>query len=355
MKFPSVCLVYNQPVLPSDHPDAASEMEILDTVKRIEAILRDGNFPTSTLPIGYDPFPAFLQLQQTPPDVIFNLFEGFATCTETEAVVAGMFDWLQIPYTGSQAAALSLGRDKFRTKNLLAGAGIPTPAFELQTKIPTTPGELGWPRIVKPAFQDASVGIEQGSVVENLHDYRARIAWVIEHYGPPALVEEFIFGREILVSVIEERDRTEELTILPFSEIVFQPTDQALWPIYSYHAKWDTNSVEYRATPLDVPVILSPDVTMEIERVARACYRLLGCRDYARVDLRLDQNQQIFVLEVNPNPFVNSIAVLDGLEAMKRSHPQFIRDLVWRAYDRGPAKRDASPTHDRLCGNRSSG
>jgi len=334
MNSPHVMVLFNEPVLPKDHPDAASEHEILDTVDRVETILKNGHLITSRLGIGMDPMPLMRSLRQFQPDVVFNLFEGLATRTETEAVVAGLLDWFDIPFTGSPASALTIGRDKYRTKNLLQGAGIPTPKFRIVDRLPVDDWSGVWPRMVKPAFQDASVGIEQGSVVENVRQMERRIAWVIERYGAPVLVEEFIFGREFLVSVIEERNEPGRLTVLPFSEIVFQPTANLLWPIYSYDAKWATDSLEYQATPLDVPVILNPELTHRIESIARASFQLLGCRDYARVDLRVTADDEPYVLEVNPNPFINSIAVQDGLEAMGRSHEQFVQNLAWMAYER---------------------
>jgi len=202
-----------------------------------------------------------------------------------------------------------------------------------------------WPLIVKPAMQDASVGIEQGSVVTTQTELALRVAHVLERYGGPVLIEQFIHGREFLVGMLEEDRATTPsgLTMLPLAEIVFLSRDKTVWPIYSYDAKWRTETKEYRDTPLEVPVSLEPHLMNKIRHMAERAYRLIGCRDYARVDIRLTPNGEPYILEVNPNPFLNSIAIVDGLEAVGRKHADFIVDLAWTALRRGGNSGAKSP------------
>lgn len=339
--MPRVLIVFNRPVLPAAHPDAASEAEILDTVERAADILAGGGFEVDRLGIDWDVTALPRAVAERRPDAVFNLFEGLASQTETEVTLAGTLDWLGVPYTGSPPVALAIGRDKVRTKHLLAGAGLPTPPCRVVHGLPAPEWDAPFPRIVKPACQDASVGIEQGSVVTTHAQMEARVAWVLERYGGPVLVERFVPGREFLVGVVE--DRTGELQVLGFSEIVFRPAEGAspLWPIYSYDAKWSADSPEYKATPLDAPVELPPALTARLQSLARDCFRLLGCRDYARIDVRLSPEGEPFVLEVNPNPFIHSISVIDGLEAIGRTHEGWIRDLASAAVARGRARAAA--------------
>jgi len=336
MPAPHVLLLFNQPVLPPDHPDAAQEHEILDTVERIRRVLRDAQFETSVLGVGQDPSELVANLQRIRPDVVYNLFEGLATCGETEAVVAGLLEWLKIPYTGSTSAALSLGRDKFRSKSMLIGAGLPTAAFKLIENLSQATWDGQWPAIVKPAMQDASVGIEQASVVSTPKQLYARAAVMLERYCEPLLVEQFIRGREFLIGLLEEESAASPsgLTMLPLAEIQFVPCAEPLWPIYSYDAKWKMDTLEYAATPLQVPVYLEYHLLNKMRQIAEKAYRLIGCRDYARVDIRLTQIGEPYILEVNPNPFLNSIAIIDGLKSIGRQHEQFIVDLAWTALKR---------------------
>jgi D-alanine-D-alanine ligase len=274
-------------------------------------------------------------LRHEAPDVVFNLFEGVTVgaCPEavTEAAVAGLLEWLGVPFTGSPAAALALARDKARTKHLLRGAGLPTPAFFVVERPPCPPCELGWPAIVKPACLDASVGIEQASVVTGQAQLEARVAHVLDRYGPPALVEQFVRGREFHVHVIQGADG---LDLLPLAEIEFREQDPSYWPIYTYEAKWNAGTREYEATPLRSPAELAPEPWECLGRIARRAFRLVGCRDYARIDVRMTAAGEFFILEVNPNPSFTSRGVINGFEAFGRTRAQFFRDLVRAALAR---------------------
>jgi D-alanine-D-alanine ligase len=268
---------------------------------------------------------------------VFNLFEGLATDGQTEATAAGILEWLGVSFTGSPAQTLSLGRDKMLTKRLFAGSGLPTPAFMMVEDRPCPPCGIDWPVIVMPARQDGSVGIEQASVVPSQPQMEHRVGQIIERYGAPVLVEQFIRGREFHVTVIEpyNADGLPSVPmVLPLTEVVFEDKDPSVWPIYSFDAKWTVTSREYGTTPLTCPVALEPALHARLERLCGEAFRLLGCRDYARVDVRMTPEGEFYILEVNPNPFINSIAVIDGLEALGRSHAGFLADLMRRALAR---------------------
>jgi D-alanine-D-alanine ligase len=339
-----VLILYNQPVLARDHPESDQEYEVLDSVERVVVALEEAGYRVETLGIGTEPDDLVAGLRRSSPDVVFNLFEGLGGRGETEAVVAGLLEWLEIPFTGSPPHALCLGRDKYRTKSALLGAGLPTPSF-LLVDSPQVPEWTGsWPVMVKPALQDASVGINQGSVVTTPEEMIGRVQYVLERYGPPVLLEEYIAGREIMVSLIDRPDWSEDgsLSVLPLAEIEFLAHNDGLWPIYSYEAKWTLGSVESDYTPLTVPVKFEPEVAAQIVEVSRKAYQLVGCRDYGRVDLRVTAEGRPYILEVNPNPFLHSYALRHGLEEMGRSHSDFITGLVRLALTRrGHARHSA--------------
>src|SRR5262245_22952947 len=136
MTAPHVLILHNSPTLPPDHPDAQSEYDIVHTAREVEAALRPAGFRVSALALGRDPELLLRTLRERQPDVVFNLFEGNPDEGDTEAYVAGLLQWLRIPFTGSPLQALPLARDKIRTKLLLRGAGLPTADFVVVDKLP---------------------------------------------------------------------------------------------------------------------------------------------------------------------------------------------------------------------------
>jgi D-alanine-D-alanine ligase len=339
MKSTRVLILYNEPVLPPSHPDAESEHEIYFTVDEVEKVLVAAGFNVSRLGASREPAKMAAALEKKKADVVFNLFEGTADQPGTEAVVAGLLEWLQIPFTGSPSQCLCLSRTKHITKTLLQGAGLPTAEFFVVEQGPVLTCPIPWPVIVKPAGQDASVGLDQGSVVCDLESLNARVELLIKNYGGPILVEQFIRGREFNVAVIENPT----VQILPISEIRFIDKDPNFWPIVTYDAKWAPGTRDYDSTPPDYPARVSPRLKERVENLAREAFLLMGCRDYARVDFRVKPNGKPYILEVNPNPdFSPNAGLSGGLNSAGSSHAQFTLALVNRALTRGG--REPIPT-----------
>src|SRR3569623_1892619 len=165
-------------------------------------------------------------------------------------------------------------------KRLFLGEGLPTAPFFVfepgQTPLAECP--LKFPVIVKPAQQDASGGIGQQSVATDLDGLNDRVLYLTEQFGQPAIVEEFIFGRELTVALVEMPD----LRLLPGTEVVFPQAGPGYWPLLSYDAKWTKGSAEYETTDYHFKAELSPELAAEIERSAKRTFRLLGARAYAR-------------------------------------------------------------------------
>lgn len=333
MPHPRVLVIFNEPVLPKDHPDAAQEHDVIEATGIVVKILEAAGFPVRQVGFSFDPRVLLDELRDHPPDVVFNMFEGVATQTATEIAVVSLLEWLRVPFTGSPSFAIALGRDKIRTKHLLRGAGVPTADFQVVEGGPPPTWPHAWPAIVKPALQDCSLGIEQASVVTNQVELEHRVAQTIERYGPPVLIEEFLFGREFLANVIDEPDGG--LLMVPVTELRFEhEPGRKLWPIYSYEAKWNEESEEFRRSPYDLAIRLDPVIQEKVNRVVEQAYRLVGLRDCGRVDLRLTEDSRPCVLEVNPNPYLHSEAIIDGLKSVGRTHEQFIEGMVWAAYAR---------------------
>jgi D-alanine-D-alanine ligase len=326
-----VLVLHNQPILPVDHPDADSEHEILYTTEVVQGVLTEAGYEVSTLGVSRDPRVLVNGLVEHRPDVVFNLFEGLADFGNTEAHVAGLLEWLGIPFTGCPFQTLSLARSKHMAKHLLRGAGLPTPEFFVVEELPVPDCPLDWPVIVKPATQDASVGLDQGSVVTNQDRLEERVAHLLETYGGPVLVEQFIRGREFNIGLVEAPD----LMVLPVSEILFVEKDPDYWPIVTYDAKWKPGTRDYEATPPAYPANVTPRLQEKLASLARQAFLLLGCRDYARVDFRVRAGKA-YILEVNPNPDFSPTAGLSGgLQSAGIAHAQFTIELVQRALARG--------------------
>jgi D-alanine-D-alanine ligase len=339
MRPTKVLVLYNEPVLSSDHPDAESEHEILSTVEAVSKALFQAGYEVSRLGVSYDPDLLVSRLRSQRPDVVFNLFEGTAQHGHSEAAMAALLEWLGIPFTGCPAQTLCVARHKPLTKYLLQGAGLPTPAFLVIEGLPVPPCPLEWPVIVKPATQDASVGLDQGSVVTDAQKLKERVQLLLERYGPPVMVEQFIRGRELTVGLIE----APELQVLPVSEILFTEKDPSFWPIVTYDAKWNPGSRDYEATPPRYPADVSARLAKRLGTLAQQAFRLLGCRDYARVDFRVRPTGKPYILEVNPNPDFSPIAgFAAGLKAAGLTHAQYTVELVRNALAR--AAKPGSPS-----------
>ena len=303
MPFPRILVLYNHPILPPDDPDAESEHSVVDVAEDVADVLRDSDFRVSLLALKEDPVQLVNEIRRLKPAAVFNLHEGSIHDGETETYVACILEWLQVPFTGSPARTLTLAHAKHLTKRMLLGAGLPTPDFFVVDRLPLPRRTSDWPVIVKPAQQDASVGMDQESVVTNQKQLERRVAYILEEYGPPVLVEEFIGGRELNVALVEDPN----LRALPASEILFQQ-GPGHWPILTYAGKWRADSLEFIQTPPHCPADISPRLARRVAKLAEEAYRLLGCRDYARVDFRVRPSGQPTILEVNPNPDISDEA-----------------------------------------------
>lgn len=271
-------------------------------------------------------------LQRNPPDVIFNLIEFFHDSPGLESSVAGLYELYRVSYTGNTPFALALCQRKGLTKQVLLANGVPTPKFRLlrEPKIPKRHG-LHYPVIVKPAREDASAGVDKDAVV---HDYPAlseRLRKAFAEFQPPIIVEEFIEGRELHVSVMGNSPPV----VLPIIEFDFSeyPSDHPT--IISYDAKWNPLNENYHRLHSVCPAKLSKRVQKKVEQIAIHAYEVTGCRDYARLDLRLSAKNQVYVLEVNPNPDLSEgVSFMESAEKTGISFSKALRQIVEYALER---------------------
>jgi D-alanine-D-alanine ligase len=231
-------------------------------------------------------------LSELAPDLVFNLAEGRHGLNR-EAQVPALCELLGIEYTGSDAACMAISLNKATAKRLVASEGILTPAFAvLRTGDEPLAPRFSYPAIVKPLAEGSSKGILDKQVAESEGELRRIAAALLDRYRQPVLAEAFLPGREFTVALLGGR----EPRALPIMEIAFTEQSER-FPIYSFKSKFESVGVEYKV-PCEVPATLY----RELERVAKASFAALGCRDVARVDLRLDGEGRVHFIECNPLP-----------------------------------------------------
>src|SRR5216117_532872 len=330
-------------IFDSLHPeweDAAFKREVEQKAEEAEydvaRALMTGGHDVLMIGIGDDVAPLLAKLAEFKPKLVFNGCEGFRKNARHEYAIAALLDMYGYRYTGSSPTALLVARNKSLTKKILAYHGIRVPAFaefHEGDKL-VRPSELRFPLIVKPLLEDASVGIAQASVVEDDASLAERVKFVHEKFSQAAIVEELIEGRELYVGLIGNA----ALDVLPIVEMTFGEAETGDHRIATYKAKWDE---EYRKRKRIRNVFakgLSDEVTAKIADTCTTAFHALWLHDYGRVDLRLTHDDAVYVLEVNPNPFLaqeNEMA--DAAEKAGMSYNAFIQRIVDEALARGTA------------------
>jgi len=284
--------------------------------------------------VGEELAPMLERLASFEPKVVFNGCEAFRDHARHEYGLAAVLEMHGYRYTGSPPTALLVARNKSLTKKILAYHGIRIPAFaEFHPwERPVRPSALRFPLIVKPLLEDASVGIAQASVVEDDDSLAERVKFIHERFNQAAIVEELIEGRELYVGLIGN----DRLQILPIVEMRFGEAETGEHQIATYKAKWDE---EYRKRKKIKNVFakgLSEDVTARIGDICATAFHALWLHDYGRVDLRLTHDDEVYVLEVNPNPFIAFEHEMANAAAKTgMSYEDFVQRIVDEALARG--------------------
>jgi len=327
-----VGILFNVPASPKRGRDVdyLAEVDVLDQVRAVEDAVVKLGFHCELFPLRDDVEGVVRSLKARRPDVVVNLAEGYMGDSGLEMHVPSILELLGIPYTGSTPLTLGLCQDKSLAKEVLRANGIPTPKYRVMSTFEGPKG-LDFPLVVKPLREDASIGITRSSFVRSLAELEGQVRYVNEVYGQPALVEEYVEGRELNVSILGN----EEPMVLPISEIVFEPGYEPR--IVDYAAKWFKDSEEYTKTRPVCPAELSDELKQRVEEVAIRAFKALRCRDYARVDVRLEvESGTPYVLEVNPNPDISPDAGFTrSLRAAGIAFEEFVKVIINFALSRG--------------------
>lgn len=277
---------------------------------------------------------AFNDLKNSDVDLVFNVCERINNSSLLEPHAASIFDTLQIPYTGSNPFTLGLCIDKIRVKKLLSYHKIPTPEWDYVYSLDDDIREdLRYPLIVKPANTDNSIGITNDSVVRNKKELYRQLEVVLKDIGRPALIEEYIDGDEYDVPIIGSEE--DDLRILPLARSMFDNLPKDLWHIYPFEAKY-TDGGEYKKIVVQRPPKgINKKLEQLLGEIALDTYNILDCHDYGRVEIRVDKNNNPYVLELNPNPSLDAEGTFSAsAEVIGLDYGDFLEEIIRLAIKR---------------------
>jgi D-alanine-D-alanine ligase len=321
--------------------DALAVTATADMVASVERSVASRGHRVARATAWADPRRTLDELLATEPEVVFHLAESVDGDARAEARVAALCEWARIPHTGSGSLALALALEKPLARSILRARGVPIPrGFVLASADAPLPHlGIGKRWIVKPSREDASHGIDADSVVSDAEELRARVAWLVATYAQPALVEEFVDGREFNVAIL---GTAENARTLPLAEIDFSGFPAGRPRLVTYAAKWMTDSAEYRGSPSVAAERMHPALEKGLREAALSAWRELGLAGYGRVDLRVCSDRGPLVLDVNPNPDLSPDAGL-AKAALRGgiSHEELVEHIVLEACDRRRATAPA--------------
>jgi len=281
---------------PSSSKEAQAEWDDEGTVQAVIAALSERHEVIPVDAAGQ----AYEILRDARPDIVFNMAEGSSgPCREGH--IPAMLEYLNLPYTASDPLTLNLCLDKARAKEILAYHGLPTARFRVLSAKNFSFNSLHYPLMVKPLYEGSSIGIRDNSLARTRQEMKERVSWLLDTYREPALVEEYLPGREFTVAVLGNGD---DARALPIVEIKFDSLPPGVNPIYSYEAKWIWDDCSHPLEIFDCPARLDPGLREEIERICLEAYRVLRCRDWCRIDVRQDATGRPHIIELNPLPGV---------------------------------------------------
>ncbi|MDQ2666682.1 MAG: hypothetical protein M3Z05_11800 [Gemmatimonadota bacterium] len=283
----------------------SADLAILGTVAAVEASLASEGNTIVRIPVHPDA-KWVDRLRRAHVDLVFNLCESIDGVAALEPAVISVLELLAIPYTGSSSWTTSLCLRKHIVNAALERAGLPVPKFAVLRRGNAIPS-VGFPTICKPAAEDASVGIEQRSVVRTTRALTERAGAMLERWDE-VLVQRFVEGREVNVGILGD-------AVLPIAEIDFGNMPKGMWRIVTYRSKWEEGCDEDLGSAPRCPARLPASVAAQLRRIAVAAWRIAGGTGYGRVDLRIDERGRPWILEVNANP---DIAPDAGLARMGR-------------------------------------
>jgi len=308
--------------------------EVVDQIKK--TLLQLG-YNVVLLPINQSIERIINGVKEEKPDLIFNLCETFRNNDKFDFNVTALLEMTRAPFTGSRSGSLFLSNDKYISKKIFDFHKIPYPDFLFvpMGSEAVIPKNLSFPLFVKPVHEDASIGVDENSIVQDEESLKKKVKEIHEIIKDDALIEEYIEGREFFVSIVGNK------FLKPFEivELDFSRLPQGRPKIYTYKAKIETESEEYKMIDIKIPQDLTPELKGKLQEIAIKVYRVLGASDYARMDIRMAQDGKLYVLEANLNPYLaQSSETAIAAQASGLSYEHLIGGLVEEALARASSK-----------------
>ncbi len=285
--------------------------------------------------LGHEPFyhvldgkpQSLVALGKCGAEMVFNLTESYAGDDTKEMNVCAYLDLLGIPYTGSGPHGHFLAQDKAVAKKIFTFHGIRTPYFAYAWKGRTEHADdVSFPLIVKPLWEDGSIGIDEKAIVHSVKELMERIEYVQEEFDCPALIEEYIEGREIYGAVLGSYERAEAL---PLVELDLSKLPRGVPRIATQNVKFEKDTEEYKLTKSAVVEDLDEETAQKLTQTALNAYRACKLRDYGRIDMRLSEKGDVYVIEANPNPWLSSAQeFVMAARKSGRTYTQLIGEIV---------------------------
>jgi D-alanine-D-alanine ligase len=313
---------------------------VVNVAHAVAAALEESHFEALLVPAA-PPIGVFIELLASiQADMAFSLIEGFGGKSALATHLTSIFELMNLSYTGAAVEGLVACQSKGRTKALLRGLGLPvTPSVILGPCDPVPSSAWSGLSIVKPDAEDGSLGIDQRSVVENRSSWPELVDRLRRQYGGNVLIEPYLPGPEFNVGIIADPDPRP----LPVAQVMYEHV-AGQWPILTYGAKWKEGSSEDLASPIACPAPITDELAQSLGKIAVDAFVGTGCRDYARIDFRLDDWGIPWILEVNPNPDLGPTA---GWARAARvsglSYAEAVARIATQAQRRGSALPDNPP------------
>ena len=285
--------------------------------------------------LGHEPFfhvldgkkQTLLALARCNADLVFNLTESYAGDDTMDLNVTAYLDLLGLPYTGTGPHGYSLAQDKAIAKKMFAFHGIRTPYFAMAYRGRIDHAhDVGFPLIVKPAWEDGSIGIDSDAVVKSVKELMERVEYIQDEFDSPALIEEYIEGREIYAAILDSYERAH---VLPLIELDLSKLPKGTPKIATQEVKFEKETEAYKLTKSAPATDLDEETIENLTETALGAYRAVKLRDYGRIDMRLSPKGEVYVIEANPNPWLSSVQefAMAAKEA-GRTYTQLVGEIV---------------------------
>lgn len=275
--------------------DTFAEWDSEETIDALKAAIETGGHEVTLIEADTD---AYEKIKSIQPEFVFNVAEG-SIGVSRESQIPAILEMLDIPFTGSDSITIGICHDKSRCKEVLSYYNVPNSSFFITDNPEDIPADLTYPRFVKPLHEGSSKGIFNSSVANNREDLKNEIIRIKDCYDQPALVEDFLTGKEFTVALMGNGNN---VRVLPIVEINLDAVPDDFNKIYSYEVKWFFDTRENQLDIFRCPANVDDKLYKEIEKVCKDAFKALRLRDWARMDVRLDRNGVPNIIEVNPLP-----------------------------------------------------